>query len=308
MCRYALIILLSLAFFPSLSFATDCTPTADCAAMGYTQSASDCSGKNMVKCPKDSSKVFCPSSSGTSSSGTKITCNIGSLIYGDGNCYDFYDAPANIKPVGVVFNASLRLAVALSDINSSGVASSCSESDTSCPVALFSSNCNIPTLEDCVFTPRECQNQEWNCIDAIIGSCGADGNSNTTQMLSASGCGTAIAAKAVRAFVPDGCSATFCQKGKWFIPSMREWQFIYNNLSKIRTPMNLLLNSSVHVVNLLNEKDYLTSTDLYESSNFYSYYGQIRLQSFDINGDVGLMYINYATTSDTARLRPVVKY
>ena len=47
---YSLIILLGLALFPSISRATDCTKTTDCTAMGYTKSASDCSGKNMWSC------------------------------------------------------------------------------------------------------------------------------------------------------------------------------------------------------------------------------------------------------------------
>ena len=299
MYRYSFIILLNLAFFPSLSFATDCTPTADCAAMGYTQSASDCSGKNMVKCPKDSSKVFCPSSSGTSSSGTKITCNIGSLIYGDGNCYDFYDAPTNIKPVGVVFDTNNRLAIALSDINSSGSSSNCTDQAyaySPCKMNLFSGDCDIPALDNCT-------NED------TLSSCGANGNYNTTQMLSASGCGTAIAAKAVRAFVPDGCSATFCQKGKWFIPSMRDWINIYDNRSKIRTPMNLLLNSQIHVVNLINGKYYWSATE-YGNSPFTHWLVQMRGQATSTSPTTPRIIKSHRRKNGSTNvyLRPVVKY
>ncbi len=46
--------------FPQMGvWATDCTPVPDCASLGYTKSASDCSGVTSIKCPFDTSKVFC---------------------------------------------------------------------------------------------------------------------------------------------------------------------------------------------------------------------------------------------------------
>ena len=39
--------------------AQTCTEAPGCAELGYTQTASECSGKAMVKCPFDSAKVFC---------------------------------------------------------------------------------------------------------------------------------------------------------------------------------------------------------------------------------------------------------
>ncbi|MBQ8662157.1 MAG: tail fiber protein [Alphaproteobacteria bacterium] len=39
--------------------AQTCTTAPSCAELGYTQSASECSGKAMVKCPFDKTKVFC---------------------------------------------------------------------------------------------------------------------------------------------------------------------------------------------------------------------------------------------------------
>ena len=39
--------------------AQTCTTAPSCAELGYTQTASECSGKAMVKCPFDSAKVFC---------------------------------------------------------------------------------------------------------------------------------------------------------------------------------------------------------------------------------------------------------
>ena len=47
-----------------------CTVPPTCDALGYTKSASECSGMTMLKCPLDQSKVYCPSADEISSSGT----------------------------------------------------------------------------------------------------------------------------------------------------------------------------------------------------------------------------------------------
>lgn len=46
--------------FPQIgAWATDCTPVPDCVSLGYTMSESDCSGVTAIKCPFDTSKLFC---------------------------------------------------------------------------------------------------------------------------------------------------------------------------------------------------------------------------------------------------------
>ena len=47
-----------------------CTVPPTCDALGYTKSASECSGMTMLKCPLDQSKVYCPSADEISSSKT----------------------------------------------------------------------------------------------------------------------------------------------------------------------------------------------------------------------------------------------
>ena len=47
-----------------------CTTPPTCDALGYTKSASECSGMTMLKCPLDQSKVYCPSADEINSSGT----------------------------------------------------------------------------------------------------------------------------------------------------------------------------------------------------------------------------------------------
>ena len=39
--------------------AQSCTTAPSCASLGYTKSVSQCSGKNMIKCPFDTALVFC---------------------------------------------------------------------------------------------------------------------------------------------------------------------------------------------------------------------------------------------------------
>ena len=41
--------------------AQSCVKTPTCAELGYAQSESDCGGKTILKCPLDTSKVYCPS-------------------------------------------------------------------------------------------------------------------------------------------------------------------------------------------------------------------------------------------------------
>ena len=47
-----------------------CTTPPTCDALGYTKSEADCSGKTILKCPLDQTKVYCPSADEISSSGT----------------------------------------------------------------------------------------------------------------------------------------------------------------------------------------------------------------------------------------------
>lgn len=41
-------------------WAQTCIKTPSCADLGYTQTAADCSGKTILKCPLDNTQVYCP--------------------------------------------------------------------------------------------------------------------------------------------------------------------------------------------------------------------------------------------------------
>ena len=101
------------------SYAIECTPTPDCATLGYTKTASDCSGVASIKCPFDTSKLFCEE---------KIlkTCDsVGDVLYGDGTCAISPDKlDSSRTPIGIVFDTSHRLAMALIDVKQNGSAGS----------------------------------------------------------------------------------------------------------------------------------------------------------------------------------------
>ena len=114
------------------------------------------------------------------------------------------------KVLGVVFDTENRLAVALTDIKEDG-------SEGREGMYWSSYFCDVPNLE--------------NCSDksTALTTCGIDGRANTDAILAANGgnCGITYAANAVNAYQPENCTAEFCQKGKWFLPSLRDLFAIY---------------------------------------------------------------------------------
>lgn len=68
------------------TFAQTCSTPPSCATLGYTKSSSDCSGQPMLKCPLDTTKVFCASSSTTSTTPTTptTTYSVGDIAPGGG--------------------------------------------------------------------------------------------------------------------------------------------------------------------------------------------------------------------------------
>lgn len=87
-------------------FAAACTTPPDCASLGYTMSASQCEGVSSLKCPTDSSKVWCD----------KVNTNglsVGDILYSDKTT-----SPIVIKgktPIGVVVSVEQRFAISLDE-------------------------------------------------------------------------------------------------------------------------------------------------------------------------------------------------
>src|SRR5574344_739991 len=90
--------------------AQTCTAAPSCDSLGYTKSASDCSGE-YLKCPFDNNKVFCGGSGSSSSGGGECSENPGgtTLAVGDILYYDFSTSSTynpSKTPIGVVFDVT----------------------------------------------------------------------------------------------------------------------------------------------------------------------------------------------------------
>ena len=252
-------------FSTSAIAALNCTASPDCASLGYTMSAADCTDGVKVACPTDTSKVFCKTVQ-------PVTCIVGSILGGDQFCYKD-KLPDNVKPVGIVFDTTNKLAVALTDINSSGSAGSST-------MYWSTSYYDIPALGNCT-----------SSTDLM--TCGVDGRANTTAILNCgSSCGTTPAATATNSYEPSGCSKDFCKKTKWFLPSMRDLITLYNAKSYVNASLSLTASSGAKT---------LTESYYWSSTEFSSDYAWILNVHSGFRGSYGKSYNNIY-------VRPVVKY
>ena len=237
-----------------------CTkPETDCAKLGYTKSVSQCSD-GYLQCPYNSAAVFC-----------EDVISVGSILYGDGTIAN--GLVTGKTPIGIVFDTAHRLAVALTDINSSGSAGSSA-------MYWSTSYYDIPALGNCT-----------SSIDLM--TCGVDGRANTTAILNCgSSCGSTPAATATNSYEPSGCSKDFCKKTKWFLPSMRDLITLYNTKSYVNASLSLTASSGAKT---LTESYYWSSTE-YNTDTAWT----LRMS----DGHSGWSY----KFSSNEYVRPVVKY
>ena len=237
-----------------------CTkPETDCAKLGYTKSVSQCSD-GYLQCPYNSAAVFC-----------EDVISVGSILYGDGTIAN--GLVTGKTPIGIVFDTAHRLAVALTDINSSGSAGSSA-------MYWSTSYYDIPALGNCT-----------SSTDLM--TCGVDGRANTTAILNCgSSCGSTPAATATNSYEPSGCSKDFCKKTKWFLPSMRDLITLYNAKSYVNASLSLTASSGAKT---LTESYYWSSTE-YNTDTAWT----LRMS----DGHSGWSY----KFSSNDYVRPVVKY
>ena len=267
-----IMVLCSVFGFASGVMAEDCKPAPDCADLGFTQNAADCSG-DALKCPWDLTKAACKA--GDESEDIKpVTCAVGSILGNDQLCYED-KLPDGVKPVGIVFDTDNKLAVALTDVSNSGSASS-----TTMTMNWSASYYDIPALGNCT-----------NIMD--LTTCGVDGRANTMAILNCgSSCGLTPAATATNSYEPSGCSKDFCKKTKWFLPSMRDLITLYNTKSYVNASLSLTASSGAKT---LTESYYWSSTE-YNTDTAWT----LRMS----DGHSGWSY----KFSSNDYVRPVVKY
>ncbi len=188
----------------------NCTSTPDCIELGYTMTADECLEKPHVRCPTDFSKFFC--------SKDNIECSVGSVLGSNKLCYDANKLPTNIYPIGVIFDEQNHLAVALNCVQKDG--------STGHKMMPWSrGNVLIKNLDVCLFTDD-------------LKKCGSNGRYNTDTILADKS--TTYAAEAANAYEPQYCSADFCKKNQWFLPSIKELISLYDVKTTIDNTMTLL--------------------------------------------------------------------
>ena len=149
-------VLLMASFSQSGSaLATSCAVPPTCEQLGYKMKVDDCGENPVLRCPfalSDDNQVYC-----TESAQNQVV-SVGAILYGDGTVAS--GLVTGKTPIGIVFDTANRLAVALTDINSSGSAGS--------STMYWSTNYyDIPALGNCTSS-------------ADLTTCGVDGRANTT--------------------------------------------------------------------------------------------------------------------------------
>ncbi len=259
-----------------------CTaPETNCTTLGYIKTEADCVG-SVLRCPYDTSKVICEGDGNETCEArasiisscpenatctyyndcpSKIqdwTCNEGyklfeskcikplPILYSDGTIS--YEKLNDKKPIGIIFDEQNRLAVALSDVTQNGTSGNA--------IMYWSSGyCDTPNLAQ--------------CKSGTEFICGTDGRENTNYILASTCDGETYAANAVNKYYVS-CSQDFCQKGKWFLPSVKELREIGASILSIKYAFEVLDSSSSR----LKESSYWSSTAMSDSSawlfNMYS--------------------------------------
>lgn len=229
-----------LAFSAKPLQAQTCIQPPSCESLGYTKTTSDCQGSLMVKCPTDTSKVYCADA-------LQIV-TVGAIVYGDGTVAS--GLVSGKTPIGVVFDTINRLAVSVGFADQNGNSSITPIMSVSSPYIMkwATELCDISGVENC----------DYGSYDSQILSCAPDGQANTKAILMAS-CGTTYAANAVNKYVPQKCTASFCQKGKWFLPSVSETKGWIENPTVVNT-MNQLKKLG-YAASFSDMPGYWTSTE-----------------------------------------------
>ena len=131
-------VLLMASFSQSGSaLATSCAVPPTCEQLGYKMKVDDCGENPVLRCPfalSDDNQVYC------SESAQNQVVSVGAILYGDGTVAS--GLVTGKTPIGIVFDTANRLAVALTDINSSGSAGSTT-------MYWSSSYCDTPNLDNC---------------------------------------------------------------------------------------------------------------------------------------------------------------
>ena len=187
------------------SYAQSCVTLPTCETLGYKDTADKCDGDAMVKCPFDTSKVFCRAYPKPKT--TKVCDTIGDVLYDDKSCaVDINNLDPNRTPIGVVFDVSRKLAISLEQGSS---------------LQWARSSDDIPGLTN-YMSGAEAQG-DYN------------GKSNTSMII-AHGDSNGYETKA--ADYAYNYSTTATKKGDWYLPAGGELYLIYNNKTTLNNSLS----------------------------------------------------------------------
>lgn len=202
---YMATLMVCLSGASAFSAELNCAAAPDCESLGYTMAAKDCADDTIVKCPTDSSKIYCKK---------KVVekCQVGSIYYSDKTCS--LSVQSGKTPIGVVFDAGrlMGLIIAL-------------EEKTIADWGPY--GIDIPDLSNCNY------NQTLTCSTS--------GRQNTSKIIAygKSSGNTYPAAEYANGYSTAGTAA-----GDWFLPSVAELSKLYTNVNKINNTL-LKLNAGV---------------------------------------------------------------
>ncbi len=189
-------LMLTVSLFSLEAAATTCTPTPECASLGYKYSLEEC--ENMaVKCPNGDS-YYCPS--------PRPKCNIGDIFYSDNTCVpaDKYDSSKTA--LGVVVY-----------VNPNGIGGQIMASNSGIGKMLWSTKSVDTGLP--VYSSSQ-ENEAAQDFD----SCG-----NTKRLIAAGTSEIFPAAWAAKSYTPTSETA-----GKWCLPAAGIFRNISKNLETIK--------------------------------------------------------------------------
>ena len=223
-CHVALLLSMTAILFPFSAYAT-CTPTPDCASIGYTETSCETIS---LKCPFDQTKLYCfPCDSsfqyscsnhneygdGTSCKGKyKSCCNtdcvVGNIYYSDGTCNSCLDT--NKKPIGIVVKDNELIMSKITQI------------------VWGISEYDIDTLPN--ITTHEEAKTDFNGIEntsLLVTTQISEGLTSTTS-----------ATLYCNEYAPTGLESSI---GQWYLPAIGElYAYVYSNYNTIKPTLKTM--------------------------------------------------------------------
>jgi len=223
MRNVSLMLILGTMLYPWNAGAT-CIAPPSCEELGFTMAASTCAG-SALKCPWNLNKAVCQGAARQSTLQSLLP-----ILYGDGTVSK--TIVAGKTPIGIVFDETNRLAVALTDVDKKGRPySERIGAVVANPNPVLGEGYNNPLLPDC----------DYEQNDSTVDSCEVDGRANTDKILaSCSDCHGKPPAEACNNYEPAGCTKDFCKKNKWFLPSVRDFDNIVHIKGLVNDTLTLL--------------------------------------------------------------------